>query len=318
MAHYDIQRHLLLTAVTVRTPDRDHTVNTPIAEDELDECPTPEEMKTWLRRHPDYDVACLRKHKEAGFDFNATFEYDETFLGLAAEWCAFSVVKFLVEECKANVSQRSGVWYPMHHAVSSKDKTKIEYLLSKGASLNVFAPDGHGCGLSALNSPEFLSYLCEKGLDVRGCRHNYDGETLAMHALEHGDTGCLEVLHEYGAHIEHYYIEDENMINHMDCKRDQDLLMRCLFERIAHGEDLQLANVYPWERIRHSLLRQAVSWVYGRHILFDMFPSKDVAKRIGSYLFFPHRRILEFLAREVGVPPCPDYCYIREVIEEGY
>ena len=171
--------------------------------------------------------------------------------------------------------------------------------------------------MSALRDPDFLRYLCERGLYVRDCGNNYDGETLAMLAVQHGDTECLEVLHEYGAHIEHWYIDDESMIEHMDYEEDQNLLMRCLFERIARGEKLKLMSTYPWKRYRSELLRQAVSWVYGRHVLYDLFSSQDVAEHIGSYLFFPHKRILEFLVNEAEVPPCADYCYVREAIVDG-
>ena len=336
MARYSLERCMLLTPQRPAVPQAPPVVNvssyrsipspqvnTPedeMEEDEMEEeCPTPEKMEKWLRKHPRCDVARLREYREAGFDFQATFGHiiNETFLGLAAEYCALPIMKFLVEECGLDVNHRSGVWYPMHHAVSERDKEKIEYLLSKGARLNVYAPDGHGCGLSALRNPEFLRYLCEKGLYVRGCGNNYDGETLAMHALLYGDTECLEVLHEYGAHIEHYFVDDENLIKYMDCEEDQNLLMRCLFERVARGEKLKLKNEYPWKQIRSELLRQVVSWVCGRHVLYDMFSSEDVAGHIASYLFFPHKRILEFLAQKIGVPPCADYCYIREAIEDG-
>ena len=76
-----------------------------------EECPSPETMSKWLRKHPRCDVARLRQYKEAGFDFQATFGYSdrETFLGLAAEHCALSVMKFLVEECGLDVNQMSGV-----------------------------------------------------------------------------------------------------------------------------------------------------------------------------------------------------------------
>ena len=108
---------------------------------------------------------------------------------------------------------------------------------------------------------------------------------------------------------------DENVSKHIEKK--QKSLMRCLFERVAQGEQLELTSKYPWKKIRSELLRQAVSWVYGRHALYDLFSSEDVAERIGSYLFFPHKNILDFLAREAEVPPCADYCYIKEAIEEG-
>ena len=146
MAHYNLERCMLLTPQRPAVPQApavhmssyrsvvppSSRANT--AEDEM-ECPSPEKMSKWLRKNPRCDVARLRQYKEAGFDFQTTFGYnnEETFLGLAAEHCTFSVMKFLVEECGLDVNQMSGVWYPMHHAVSERNKTKIEYLLSEGS-----------------------------------------------------------------------------------------------------------------------------------------------------------------------------------------
>lgn len=101
----------------------------------------------------------------------------------------------------------------------------------------------------------------------------------------------------------------------IDLEDHQNKLMERLFLHIASGE--QVNQEYPWQRIRSSLLHQVVMWVYSRHVIYIMFSSEDVAEHIGSYLFFPHEQVVNFLLHKAGVPLCADFCYIREAIVDG-
>ncbi len=52
-------------------------------------------------------------------------------------------VRFLIEECGADVNARVGNGYtPLHHAASRGDNKLIEYLLEKGADVKVLSRTG--------------------------------------------------------------------------------------------------------------------------------------------------------------------------------
>lgn len=192
-----------------------------------------------------------------------------TYLHFASRFNTLDVIRFLVEECGADVNERDFInKRPIHEVTKRKDGVPIvDYLVSKGANLHVFTPDSEGPGITAIifHNPAVLRRMCELGLNVRGTAHAYDGETPTSFAVRNSNVKCLHILYKYGADVRNFYANnDENSIANTENPDVRKFLAWAVFDefcRIGRPLPLKNAELYPWRDVSKGLVKR-ILWMY--------------------------------------------------------
>ncbi len=288
----------------------------------------PHQMVADVVRCPECGTVDLLRmmRNEAEMDFStppvswAEGAYYEYF-HLAVRYNTLDVIRFLVEECGADVNKRDFLTVsPIHEAAKRRDGEPIvEYLVSKGANLHVYTSNGEGPGVTAIthNNSGVLRRMCELGLNVRGTAHSKDGETPASFGIRGlGKVSCLHVLYKFGADVRHFYSDKQN--TSIEQARNEEVrrfLAWAVFDEFCtKGREMppqtmvrpgfsgfRVGRLYPWKPILKGLLKRVIRMYKRTWENVEPLPLPlDVLRVIVGFLP-PYEKAVDFLLEKCVV-----------------
>lgn len=144
-------------------------------------------------------VDCLIKH---GACVHETGESETTPLYIACFKNHLAVVRYLVEEGRANINQENvNGANALHVAMKHRDCKIVDYLLDKGANVNACKKNGEGVIHEAAlhNNDEALGrLLLDRNLDLDVNLKTHDGETALDIALKRNNKASAMRLEQMG------------------------------------------------------------------------------------------------------------------------
>jgi ankyrin repeat protein len=201
---------------------------------------------------------------DRGADVNVVDSQNRPLLQLVLGSINFPFLKLFIEKGAANINAKNGRGTAiLAMSILGLNDRAVEYLIEKGADVNVKNSDGETPIMLVEDNEETLQRLIEAGADINAT--NNRGETALMLAVKNGFYESLSLLLMSGADKT---IKNANGKTAIDLTRNEDIIDLLKVEVVANDkwtghtkDDLALLNQIIVDKNNWSMCPICLEWV---------------------------------------------------------